>query len=296
MQDDNTPKNPDDDDLYDEGFDDFDADFDDEGFDDLDDSLSLDDDEYIEEADSVDMPRESSQEPEIYAEEVDNDQAYDDDFTEDEYVEGGSEKRNFISDLSFNAKVIIGAVILGVCVLAFQLLTAKSPQPTGRGFQSSVNMQGATEGIFRENNNVDQNANIVLKEQTNNGGLLGNPQSLDSLEIEIKDAPPMPTPISSQMENDDLGSDELQDLQVPRAPVIDNKPKDIVNIDETDLLMPPVIEVPDKELAEKTIIPELETPPVTKDIKNSFDDKNEKQSVSPTIISNKEILENTNEL
>lgn len=182
------------DDDLDDDFDDFDDD------DDFDDEISLDEDEDLDNLGSEDDWEEDS----------------------DLVQEGlGSQKKSYLPDMSFNAMAIIGALILGVGVLIFQLMTTES-KVTIDTFTSALNMSGASDGPIFGGEEVataelDKTETSV---EDNNQGFLYEPEALDSIEVEIKDNPPMPTPITSEPEEKAVESTNPdQDIIDEFAPV-----------------------------------------------------------------------------
>jgi intracellular multiplication protein IcmG len=138
------------------------------------------------------------------------------------------------SGLSFNTIVIIGAVIVGGGVFAYQV-TSKKPIQTVQRFTSALSLSGATDGpIFGGNKTSEE---PVTEAATPTGepinveeGFLFEPDVLDSMEVELNDAPPMPNPISQEVniEPNGLLEDNIQNTdivkiqeplpEIPRAP------------------------------------------------------------------------------
>lgn len=111
----------------------------------------------------------------------------------------GAQKEKKTIDLSFNAMAIIGALIVGVGVLIFQVVTTES-DITIDTFTSALQMSGASDGpVFGETN--IETVEIEQQDETKNDGTQGflhDPESLNSMKSELKDSPPMPTPISQE--------------------------------------------------------------------------------------------------
>jgi len=196
----------------DDKFDDFD---DLENFDDLDD-LDLGDDSSDDSGDSlaedgfVDGGDDFSDED--FSGDAFTDDLEDDDFSElvgeedEDSIDSSliaSNKSGLLSKFSFNQIVIGAALLVGASVFVFQLMTSKAP-PVQGSFQSQVNMSGASENALYGEKNNPSSEQIDAEKTTNNQntGILNNPDSLDSLEIDFKDTP-MPVPISSQESDND---------------------------------------------------------------------------------------------
>lgn len=122
-----------------------------------------------------------------------------------------------LGDLSFNTKVIIGAVVLGVCVLVYQLVTTK-PEITVDAFVSALSMDGISDGpVFGESTietNEIESADIEKKEETK--GFLHEPDVLNSMQTELQDSPPMPTPITEEQPGNN-SSDSSKNVVMPMA-------------------------------------------------------------------------------
>lgn len=167
---------------------------------------------------------------------------------EDDEVEGGlgaQKEKRFNVDLSFNAMAIIGALVLGVGVLIFQVMTTK-PEMNIDTFRSALNMGGASDGPIFGDEEVET-AEIKKSDTDNlpkNKGFLYEPDVLDSMEMNIEDAPPQPTPISQdESENkEDATSDGQATLtpmadmgevnQVPRPPEDASPPGQVAEIQQ----------------------------------------------------------------
>lgn len=218
------------DEFIDDGF--IDDEFADEGFED-DFSENTPSDQFM---DTPEEPFSLEQEEDEFAGEFDEEGDWDDEGIEAEgaFVSEGAgmqkEKKGFLPNMSFNAMVITGAVIVGFGVLAFQVMTTKSPI-TIDSFKSALNMGGAADGpVFGDaaidSTQIATNSN----EDTQNQGFLFNPEMLDDLSTEdidkaMQDAPPMPTPMATtEVEAGNspapslAGNDILNRNPVPRPP------------------------------------------------------------------------------
>lgn len=187
-----------------------DSDFNDDVYDDvLDENFEddLGDDEYL------DVDLDSEEEEGFYSEfDEDNPDGEEDwELGEEDaddggdYIEPGAgaavKKRGMNFDMSFNSMAIMGAVVVGVGVLIFQVVT-KKPMASLDTFISALHMSGATDGpVFGEDNNelkVDEEITIENSEKEQTKGFLYDPEILDSMEMPVVEAPPMPTTISSE--------------------------------------------------------------------------------------------------
>lgn len=238
------------DDFYDDVLEDsFEDDFADDFADDFSDNLP--DDDFVDSA--IDEPE--------YAEEPFDDDFSDNDFQsedgsdedwgeggfdDDEPAAGGEKKSKF--NLSFNTIVIGLAVLLGLGIFGFQLTKSKPTNaPTDR-YQSSLSLQGATEGtVFGEQapETVVQQPNTsqeTPKEDNSGGqGFLYETESLDAVKVELDDTPPMPTPVVA--EERPFIQEELPILsqtEVPRPPIDDIVINEevVVNDPVEEIIMP----------------------------------------------------------
>lgn len=215
------------DDIYDEVLDEnFEDDFDDADFAgmDLDEEIGdLDDlEDFSDEGGSTDFSDE-------FTDEFDDDGEWGDEDAPAPAL--GAEKKKSKVSLSFNAMMIIGALVAGVGVLAFQILTTES-KVTVDNFVSALNMSGASDGpVFGgdEAGSIDstQIGRAEAENTSDTKGFLHEPDILDSMEMELKESPPMPSPIASgtlddvaQAPADTVASADSfgQDQQVPRGP------------------------------------------------------------------------------
>ena len=96
--------------------------------------------------------------------------------------------------MSFNAKVMIGAFIVGASVLAINIMVQSGGQSTGGStFQSMLNIGGVMDGDFFGDKKKDEAAQeeAARRAQEQGEGFLNNPQSVDP-----NANPPQPTPIA----------------------------------------------------------------------------------------------------
>ncbi|HPF78811.1 MAG TPA: hypothetical protein PLF01_05885, partial [Alphaproteobacteria bacterium] len=188
-----------------------DSDFNDDVYDDvLDENFEddLGDDEYL------DVDLDSEDEEGLYSEfdedNLDGEEDWElgeEDDADDagDYIEPGAgaavKKRGMNFDMSFNSMAIMGAIVVGVGVLIFQVVT-KKPMASLDTFISALHMSGATDGpVFGEDNNelkVDEEITLENSEKEQTKGFLYDPEILDSMEMPVVEAPPMPTTISSE--------------------------------------------------------------------------------------------------
>ena len=182
---------------------------------------------------------------------------------EDDMAGLGAQKEKKTIDLSFNAMAIIGALVVGVAVLVFQVVTTK-PKVTVDTFTSALNMSGASDGpIFGgeevETAEIEKSDTEALPDSK---GFLYEPDVLDSMDMEIKDTPPMPTPITS--ENPQESGQDTSMTEMPAQTAEVNPVEDVINQDnpmpvprtpEDAEVMEPVMDIqPTPEpVAEKTV-------------------------------------------
>ena len=155
----------------------------------------------------------------------------------DELAAGAAPKKKRHLDLSFNAMAIIAALVVGVFVLGYQVITKKPPAALDMFF-SSLNMAGASDGpVFGEGGIEAEMLESDNNTEAEEGkGFLYEPETLNSMEmsmeLDIENAPPMPvpveldetemaeeplTPLPSKL--DDLyGSETVANDQTPRPP------------------------------------------------------------------------------
>lgn len=219
---------------------------DDQGFDPNDDLYDYDDileENFEDDLDSLDDIQDSEMDyasveldPENDFEEFEDLEGWDTDKV-DELGAGAAPKKKKHLDLSFNAMAIIAALVIGVFVLGYQLMTSKPPEAVDMFF-SSLRLAGASDGpVFGdggiETETLDPEGNIESEEGK---GFLYEPETLNSMEmdmeLDIEDAPPMPIPL--ELDEEEIVAEEepltplpggLADLyggdpdrQVPRPP------------------------------------------------------------------------------
>ena len=174
-----------------------DADFGDDVYDDvLDESFEddFDDGEY----DDIDLDEEVGDED---FEDFDDGETEEWDTSEESVEESiGAQKKKSRFEMSTNAMAITGALVVGVGVLIYQVVTTKS-DITVDNFVSALNMSGAADGpVFgeEEKNKIQLTTIESSDSEKEVKGFLHDPDILDSMEMELKDTPPMPSPISSE--------------------------------------------------------------------------------------------------
>ena len=174
--------------------------FDDQFFDDEDAA-------FEEEFGELDIDEEESLEDEF------SDEYDDDEWGDGEEAEGEFDGADLVADkkkglpggLDFNKIVIIGALLVGGGVMAFQVMTSK-PQVVNNVFRSSVNMQGASDGVVFGDNQVETveiKAEPMEQGQDTIPGILEDPSQIEKIATTIKEAPPMPTSIVAETTNDE---------------------------------------------------------------------------------------------
>lgn len=141
-----------------------------------------------------------------------DDEFLDDDEWEDDEDDAGpapiapgagaqKERKKGGADLSFNTKVIIGAVVVGVGVLVWQVMT-KKPQFV-ESFATALSMTGATDGpIFGERPSSEE-PTPPAPNMDEGPGLLG-------------DTPPMPAPVTP---SEEMSPEEQQASMQPQGPL-----------------------------------------------------------------------------
>lgn len=98
----------------------------------------------------------------------------------------GVEKKKFAVNIGFDKIAIIGAVIVGVIVLAFQV-TTKKPTQGVETFQSALTMKGATDGeVFGESQSKDITP-TAPQNQGNQQAFLYEPDALNVLPNNLKE-------------------------------------------------------------------------------------------------------------
>lgn len=112
-------------------------------------------------------------------------------------------KKGVGSDMSFNTKVIIGAVVVGVGVLAWQVVT-KKPQMI-QSFATALSMTGATDGpIFGENSTPPEPPAPVPTDTSE--PMLESP----GMTLGTDNTPPMPAPVTP---TEDMSPEEQASAQ-----------------------------------------------------------------------------------
>jgi len=231
-----------DDDFLDDSFDD------DFGMDDFD----LDDDDEDTSTDGEDTGFEGFSDEPIGDDAFDEETPYEaDEAFAAEPAQAVKEKKSLIPELSFNTIVIAGAVLVGAGVLLFQVMKPVPQQGNQGTFVSGVRMQGASDGLIFGEDQVS-NAEIENTSQEENEDkpetqdFFNDPEALDSLEIEIQDPPPMPTPIvneDTQNFTNEFGQefDVVEEIKTtipditepsPRPPVVNNEVIDTLSISD----------------------------------------------------------------
>lgn len=218
MSDKNDFDNPSDDDFYDDALDD-NFEFEDDNYDDVD----L-DDAFDENGDYV-----SGLEDDWDAEGADGD-----DWDDDAADEVGLPPKKV--GLNFNTIMIVGAVLIGGYIMYSQ--TTKVDEPVGpqkravEKIATSLSMKGSFEGPGSADATTVSNDEVVVQEQKNTSdGFLFGENTIDANTDIVSDAPPMPSPISSDQEDVALegnavdisellneNSEEVAANEVPNAP------------------------------------------------------------------------------
>ncbi len=135
---------------------------------------------------------------------------WDDGYTDETATEttgGKSRGGGGLKNLSFNTMVIGAAVVVGLGVLGYQVLTTPAPSSGVSRFQSALDFTGSQDGVVLGEQATDDQPAPVAEQTppatTEDAGFLNNPGVLDGLAQESADAgaPPMPSPISNDMDN-----------------------------------------------------------------------------------------------
>lgn len=127
-------------------------------------------------------------------------------FEEDQPAIGQKKKSKFNFNMSLNSMAITAAVVIGLGVLIFQVITTK-PEMSLERFTSALNMSGANDGpVFGEEEVIEETKEIASVEgatQEETQGFLYDPDILNSMEmeIEVEDTPPMPSTITAEEDN-----------------------------------------------------------------------------------------------
>jgi len=184
----------------------------------------------------------------------------------------GAQKKKSNFEMSFNAMAITGAVIVGLGVFGYQVVS-KKPVVSIDTFKSALNMKGATDGVVfgdgEEGQTLDQTQDTVDTTSDNNNktGFLYDPDILDSMEMELEDTPPMPSTISSETKEEIEPIPNIEDtIELPEFsnPVEDavleqvpRPPADVTDIDDalSDLIEPqePAVSIKAEEFLKEKI-------------------------------------------
>lgn len=298
-----------DDELYDDVLgDSFEDEFDDD-FSDLDLDVEMGDDDFATDytEDLSDNTVEAGADLDSELEDFDGfDDEWDDEgATDNEFAGAGAQKEKRSFDLSFNTIAITGAVILGVAVLGYQV-TTKKPQAMIERFVSALNMQGASDGpIFGDEEIQTTQLDLNAADDNTEEAFLYNPESLDALQAELKDTPPMPAPMSAEPETvaevpniEDIITPlpqptmpapavaETQANPVPRAPeaaeivsIPDNKITNKVDNALSALIDNDTPEVADIIAPEVAAVPDAQTNQAEEFLKSTIQARNEKEGL-----------------
>lgn len=234
-----------DDDLYDDVLEDnFDDGFDDD-FSDLDLDVALDDDEFPQDYTQTAGDDGSTGESDLDDFDGFDNEWADEDIADSEFAAAGAQKEKRSFNMSFNAMAITGALILGLIVFGYQVMT-KKPQGLIDRFTSALNMQGASDGpIFGEEEIKTTQLDLNAASGNTEEGFLYDPESLDKLQADLKDTPPMPSPVSAEAMSETqvpniediltplpkASSETIDPNTVPRSP----EEVEIINIPENQL-------------------------------------------------------------
>lgn len=156
-----------------------------------------------------------------------------------------SNKKNFLSGLSFNTMVIIGAVVVGLIVMVVQI-SSKKPKPTEERFVSAIRHQGASSNDpqFDEGSETTEQTQLPAQETdpfASQESFLLNPDLLDTVETNLpqNDTDEM-TEEPATAQNDiltpmpDNRNNPIVEKQVPRYPDADDE--EIVLIPEENTM------------------------------------------------------------
>ena len=195
--------------------------FDDINFDDFADPL--DEAQFEEEEALADLPEEN------FSDENFGDDDWEDSNFEDDAEAGAdpsliTQGKGKGDGMSFNAKVMIGAFIVGASVLAINIMVQSGGQSTGGStFQSMLNIGGVMDGDFFGDKKKDEAAQeeAARRAQEQGEGFLNNPQSVDP-----NANPPQPTPIAppEEVAGDNQPLTPMPDI-TPPTPVPGETPR-----------------------------------------------------------------------
>lgn len=187
-------------------------------------------------------------------------------------------------NLSFNTIVITGAVVVGGFFLVYNVMSAKPSATTGQRFASALQFTGATDDIiYGEEQKKSEDPSTTPKQEDNaeqavneEKGFLFEPDSLDSMEMNLENAAAAPVIQGSIQDLSTPENIEIVDIlkpapqaenikeapapltNVPRAPAIQAVEKPVE--DEIEILPEAVLEAePEEYVAVKH---EQEQPPV----------------------------------
>lgn len=215
------------------------------------------DDEYLEDLEDLDLESDDlgGFDDDIPDGDFDDewDEAGDDDLVG---AGAGAQKKKSNFDMSFNAMVITGAVVVGLGVFVYQVVS-KKPVVSLDTFTSALNMTGATDGVvFGDDENqaptqTQDSVDDTSDKNSDKTGFLYDPDILDSMEMELEDSPPMPSTISSEEKDGSIEESSIventvenavlpnvvEDIEIPQVP---RPPEDVVDIDDalSDLAPP----------------------------------------------------------
>jgi hypothetical protein len=214
-----------------------------------DDPNNFNDDEFdvSEDFSDIDFDEPGFDEAADFSEDVDSDLEYsDEDFAEDEWQDddldpmaanagnqklyrGGKEKKSF---LSFNAIVIICAVVVGCGVLVSTVMNKTEQLASSQGsvFRSMLNigeiMDGRLFGNKEEAPQQSEGALVTATDAPSDGGFLNNPEQLN---------PPQPSPIASPETQETVAVDEPL-TPMPEEEFIPRGPAEIIDPANTNVL------------------------------------------------------------
>jgi hypothetical protein len=158
---------------------------------------------------------------------------------------GAQKKKSSMS----NNLIIAGAVIVGLCVMAYQVVS-KAPQSVQQ-FQSALGMKGSTDGPVFGNNTVETADEAETPKEIPEG-FLNTQQQLPGYEEkpatpDVQDAPPQPSPIAAT-ENETSLTPMPSDM--PGASTEPLKVEGKVNAETTDMVPRAPDELPDNPALE----------------------------------------------
>ncbi len=129
---------------------------------------------------------------------------------------GGS---GLLGKFSFNTIVIAGAVIVGVGVLIYQVMTAPSGGSGQNQFQSALNFQGSRDGVVMDRPADEQAAQPDAAANSNAAdatGFMNDPGVLGGLSEEANSGDlPMPAPISNETDEQGMEQQASDDALTP---------------------------------------------------------------------------------